>query len=427
MDRRSPARRRLELPSGWRRHLAQFVAAGVAAEMSEEMLRVREGHLLRFAAGHPDPWAVDFGTAATWWSDPAWAPATQISARNALRAFYGWAIREGLTESDPTLKVVADALPRAWRTALTSWATELRARGLAESTIVQYQYQVRRFASVETAPGVYAHADPLTVERAELVSFLARCGGSENKHAVRTALVSFYRYLEDADLLQGKNPGGRLPSIRGRTGAPRPADDRDILAALAEADVRTLLMIRLGAELGLRRAEIASVHTRAVETSGLRVRGKGDRTRVIPLPADLRRVLTSWPRGWVFPGSDHGHLTAAHVGVLMTRVLPRGVTPHMLRHAAATAWHDAGLDIGDISPLLGHASVATTARYVLVRSGKALNAVEAAAARLHGTGGVGNGGGAKVDDLSMQRHASHRRSIGDDPQPSLVATPYQRL
>ena len=52
-------------------------------------------------------------------------------------------------------------------------------------------------------------------------------------------------------------------------------------------------------------------------------------------------------------------------------------------HSAATAWHDAGLDVRDIQVLLGHATLATTARYVQPRSAKARQAVEDAAGRLN--------------------------------------------
>lgn len=142
-------------------------------------------------------------------------------------------------------------------------------------------------------------------------------------------------------------------------------------------------MLRLGAELGLRRAEMASADTRRLELRGLRVRGKGDKERVVPVPAELRSLLHRLEPGWLFPSPAGGHLTPAHVGKLMSRALPDGVTPHQLRHSAATAWHDAGLDVRDIQVLLGHATLATTARYVQPRSAKARQAVEDAAGRLN--------------------------------------------
>jgi site-specific recombinase XerD len=87
----------------------------------------------------------------------------------------------------------------------------------------------------------------------------------------------------------------------------------------------------------------------------------------------------------VFPGRIDGHLSPGYVGRLVSEVLPDGVVPHQLRHAAASAWHALGLDIAEIRVLLGHASIATTQRYVLTRSETARRTVEAAAARLHPT------------------------------------------
>jgi site-specific recombinase XerD len=56
----------------------------------------------------------------------------------------------------------------------------------------------------------------------------------------------------------------------------------------------------------------------------------------------------------------------------------------MLRHAAATALVDEGLPLTDVSALLGHASLATTQRYVAVRKDRAAAAARRAARRLGG-------------------------------------------
>lgn len=135
------------------------------------------------------------------------------------------------------------------------------------------------------------------------------------------------------------------------------------------ADDRVLLMLRLAAELGLRRGEIARVHADDLGAdlfgATLRVRGKGARERVIPVSAGLAALIRLRAReGWLFPGDDHGHLSPRWVGRLMGRVLPDGWTPHTLRHRFATRAYSASSDVVSVSRLLGHASVATTQRYV---------------------------------------------------------------
>ena len=269
-----------------------------------------------------------------------------------------------------------------WGDVIAGLCIELRAAGRSEGTVRLRRNHLQQFASATGPGGRRLHPDPLAVQRCDLVAWLARPMAPEYRRSVRSSLVALFGWLAVEQLPPGPDPAARLAPVRIPAGVPKPADDRDILTALAAARPRTLLMLRLAAELGLRRGEVARVDTRHLELAGLRVTGKGGRTRVVPLPGDLRAVLSRLPAGPVFPSSAGGHLTPGHVGVLMSRALPAGITPHQLRHAAATAWHDAGLDIADISPLLGHARLDTTARYVLVRNTKARAAVETASARL---------------------------------------------
>jgi integrase len=69
-------------------------------------------------------------------------------------------------------------------------------------------------------------------------------------------------------------------------GEARPAPDEAIRTTLARADVRQTFMLLLGAVGGLRRKEIASVHSSHLEGDELRVHG---RERVVPLPPALAR------------------------------------------------------------------------------------------------------------------------------------------
>lgn len=378
--------RRAALAGVWEDAIGAFLAAGREAGLAAEALRVREGHLARFARAHEHPWLVEQGDVVAWLAQGDWAATTTATVRAALRTFYGWAVRERLMTEDPTRPAKQDPIPAAWREPLAGWFLEQRAAKLSRNTLAVRRSHLKRMATARTGAGRLMYPDPLLVTRDQLVRWMACSGATaEYQRSLRSTFVLFWGFLEASGRLPGgvKSPAASLPRVRVPRAVARPADDIDIVAALRRADRRTLLMLRLAAELGLRRAEVGAVDPhRDVEMAGLRVCGKGGVTRVVPLPAELRAVLTAQPPGWLFPSSHGGHLTAGYVGKLMAEVLPTGVTPHMLRHAAATAWHDAGLDIADIQPLLGHASMATTGRYVQVRNGKALDAVEQAAARL---------------------------------------------
>jgi integrase len=119
----------------------------------------------------------------------------------------------------------------------------------------------------------------------------------------------------------------------------------------------------------MRRAEVAQVHRRDVVEDllgwSLVVHGKGSKDRIVPLPSDLARVIRS-ADGYLFPGRIDGHLSPRYVGKLVARALDDGTTMHQLRHLCATEVHRETKDLRLVQAMLGHASLATTQRYVAV-------------------------------------------------------------
>ena len=68
---------------------------------------------------------------------------------------------------------------------------------------------------------------------------------------------------------------------------------------------------------------------------------------------------------WAFPSPTRAsHLTANHVGLLISRALPQGWTAHSLRRRFATTVYAGSHDIRAVQQLLGHSSVQTTQVYV---------------------------------------------------------------
>ena len=186
----------------------------------------------------------------------------------------------------------------------------------------------------------------------------------ETRKSVRSSLLGFFAWLEDTGR-RGDDPARKLPPVRVPTGHPRPAPGVVVETALDRADPQTLLMLKLAAYAGLRRGEIAGLHSRDVLPDALRITGKGGRTRVIPLHPDLADALAG-REGWIFPGQSGGHMTPDAVGVRLSRLLGKGWTAHTLRHAFATNAYAEGGNLIAIQQLLGHSSVATTQRYTQV-------------------------------------------------------------
>lgn len=275
--------------------------------------------------------------------------------------------------------ITTTAAPSSWAPTLTDWDTWLRAANRPATTRYLRLYHLRRFALDHPA------VSPWQVDLELLLDWLASFDWSaETRRSYRASLRCFYSWA----LLTGRvadNPAARLPAIRADRGQPRPAPESVYTAAVRAADQRVRLMLRLARLEGLRRGEIARLHTADLERDlagwTLRVHGKGGVTRRVPLLDDLAEQILTGPAGFVFPGRDSGHLSPHYVGKLMSAALGPDWTAHPLRHAFATHAHQAsGRDLRVVQELLGHASVATTQRYVAVELDDLRRAVIGAAA-----------------------------------------------
>jgi integrase len=272
-----------------------------------------------------------------------------------------------------------------WSDATKMWRNEMLAANRSPETIKLRLYYLARWQRVCRRPD--------TATRAKIVAWLARPSwGPETRRCARTSLVVFYRWMYDEGHLPpgpgGKpavNPAGRLEKITIPRGVPRPATDDAIQQGLNEAPLLVKLMILLGSLGGLRRAEISRVHTRDLSGRDLLVHGKGGKERIVRLDPQLAASIASAPPGYLFQrgrGAEPQHqISPAHAGVLMSRALPPGTTPHMLRHACGTWLNDNGVPLIDIRDWLGHADISTTQRYVVARIDRAAAATERAARR----------------------------------------------
>ena len=129
---------------------------------------------------------------------------------------------------------------------------------------------------------------------------------------------------------------------------------------------------------GLRISEAAGLEVGAIDRAAgvLRIIGKGDKERRVPLPRPVLGDLESvWrmhrhPR-WLFPNREGtgplstGVLVRTFAAAVKAADLPghRRPTPHTLRHSYATRLLENGVDTRVVQVLLGHANIATTAIY----------------------------------------------------------------
>ena len=264
-------------------------------------------------------------------------------------------------------------LSPSWAQAINQYSTAQRVAGRAPSTIQLRRDQLSLLAR-------HVDVGPWDVQTEHLVEWLGSSDWSqERRRSVRTTLRGFYTWAVALGSLS-QNPAEGLPVVKATAPNPRPTPDAVYRRAKLAADQRARLMIRLACECGMRRAEVAQVHSRDLEQDlggwSLVVHGKGRKVRLIPLPLSVARELAQLPAGYAFPGMDHGHLSAERVGRIIRDLLGDGYTMHGLRHRFATMAYALDRDTFTLQTVLGHASPETTRRYVQVPSDAARRMVE---------------------------------------------------
>ena len=159
------------------------------------------------------------------------------------------------------------------------------------------------------------------------------------------------------------------------------AETDPVLRARAQRDVAIVEVLYAG---GIRVGELCSLDASSVDADrqALRVHGKGDKERTVPVGDPALRALAAWcsvreliaaPAAGqaLFVGDRGGRIDPRVVRRLVHRALASvpdapDLGPHGLRHAMATHLLEGGADLRSVQEILGHASLATTQIYTHV-------------------------------------------------------------
>jgi integrase/recombinase XerD len=161
-----------------------------------------------------------------------------------------------------------------------------------------------------------------------------------------------------------------------------PGEVRQFLACVPSLKHRTILTVCYAA--GLRISEAIRLKVTDIDSKRMVIRveqGKNRKDRYVMLSPRLLDILRGWwrsakPKGWLFPG--HGvdapiTREAVEDACQQARAacgIAKPITPHSLRHGFAVHLLESGTDVRTIQLLLGHRSLATTARYLRIATSK---------------------------------------------------------
>ncbi len=156
---------------------------------------------------------------------------------------------------------------------------------------------------------------------------------------------------------------------------PKPIAHEHIVEALLSSELEERLVVTMLYTLGLRISELASLEIQAVSKEWVRVIGKGNKQRDVPLLNSSKKLLDEYlskykRNKFVFEknGEKLSENSLRYMVIKVFRRVGLKVSPHQLRHSFASQLLNAHAPIADVSELLGHSSMATTQIYTKLGS-----------------------------------------------------------
>ena len=259
---------------------------------------------------------------------------------------------------------------------ITAYELDMRRRSLSENTLGTFGQALRKLAAAFDLDTVKAEQIEQWLDGREL--------SARSRGWYISCFGGFYRWAIRARHLTS-DPTADIQTPRTSRRLPRPIPDAELAEAVDLADRPMKAMLLLGALAGLRCMEIAGLRSDDVDlTAGtMRVIGKGDKERVVPVHPDIQVALEALPmpdRGPIFRSSTGTRVSADYVSHVVSRFLHETgseSSAHALRHRCLTDVYRATLDLRLTQEIAGHSSPATTATYAAANMTKATAAIGA--------------------------------------------------
>ena len=256
---------------------------------------------------------------------------------------------------------------------------DMQVRNLALNTQTSYLQQVSLFAR-------HFHKPPQALGPEEIRAYQVYLT-NEKKLSPSSVLIAIaaLRFLYKVSLKKDWTFEDVIPAPKKPQKLPvvlSPEEVLHFLGCVASTKHRAILTTCYAA--GLRISEAIHLKPDHIDSKRMVIRieqGKGQKDRYVMLSPALLAILRNYwrtvrSRDWLFPGDRPSEpITRDAVGNACQKAhrlsgLSKPVTPHSLRHAFAVHLLESGTDVRTIQLLLGHRSLATTAKYLRIATSK---------------------------------------------------------
>lgn len=267
-------------------------------------------------------------------------------------------------------------------------------RNLSPHTLRAYRQDLTEFSrfltnDADAKGGLLPKVSLRQVDALVLRRYLARLHKTNRRTSIGrklSAVRSFFRYFVRQGDLE-VNPAETISTPKREHYLPKVLTVDEVFDLIKAADgaepltIRDCAILELFYSSGLRVGELAGLDVGHLDLrEGLvRVRGKGDKERIVPLGRPARQAIGRYLAERGAPDRDQPLFLNYRGGRLSARSIERNLkkwllragilknaSPHALRHSFATHLLDGGADLRAIQELLGHASLSTTQKYTQV-------------------------------------------------------------
>jgi integrase/recombinase XerD len=247
---------------------------------------------------------------------------------------------------------------------------DMRLRNYSPRTIEAYVAHVQRFANhFGLSPHLLGYEH---IRSYQLHLLQQHASWSQFNQAV-SALRLLYRVTLNQPDVVSLVPFGKRPKT-----LPSVLSQEEVLHLFAAARTyQQRMLLQTAYACGLRISELVELQPAHIDghRQVLKVRGKGQKERLIPLSDRLLGELRRWwsthrNRQWIFPGiTADRHFSTGGVQRMCIKIVARAgfakhVSMHTLRHSYATHLLEAGVDVVTLQKILGHSALSTTAHYL---------------------------------------------------------------